>query len=109
MRSADGKTIGYREYGNGPGLILLYGAMKAGQHLSRLARALGEDFRVYVPDRRGRGMSGPYGGDSGVLREMEDLQASSQPPVLGSSSGTAPDRPMMWCLATSTQTDLVRP
>lgn len=75
VRSTDGTTIGYREYGNGPGLILLHGGMKAAQHLSRLARALGEDFRVYVPDRRGRGMSGPYGGDFGVLREVEDLQA----------------------------------
>jgi pimeloyl-ACP methyl ester carboxylesterase len=55
VRSADGTTIGYREYGNGPGLILLHGGMKAAQHLSRLARALGEDLRVYVPDPRGRG------------------------------------------------------
>jgi pimeloyl-ACP methyl ester carboxylesterase len=75
VRSADGTAIGYREYGSGPGLILVHGGMKAAQHLTQLARALGEDFRVYVPDRRGRGMSGPYGGDFGVLREVEDLHA----------------------------------
>jgi pimeloyl-ACP methyl ester carboxylesterase len=75
VRSADGTAIGYREYGSGPGLILVHGGMKAAQHLTQLARALGEDFRVYVPDRRGRGMSGPYGSGSVLLREVEDLQA----------------------------------
>jgi hypothetical protein len=28
--------------------------MKAAQHFGKLAGALGNDFRVYVPDRRGR-------------------------------------------------------
>lgn len=58
-----------------PGLILVHDGMKAAQHPTQLPRALGEDVCVYVPDRRGRGMSGPYGGDFGVLREVEDLQA----------------------------------
>jgi len=75
VRSADGTAIGYREYGSGPGLILVHGGMKAAQHFSKLADALGSDFRVYVPDRRGRGMSGPHGEAFGVLREVEDMQA----------------------------------
>ena len=32
-------------------------------------------FTVYVPDRRGRGMSGPYRKDHGVRTEIEDLEA----------------------------------
>jgi pimeloyl-ACP methyl ester carboxylesterase len=75
VRSLDQTAIGYREYGNGPGLILVHGGMKAAQHFSKLAGALGTDFRVYVPDRRGRGMSGPHGEDFGVGREVEDMQA----------------------------------
>jgi pimeloyl-ACP methyl ester carboxylesterase len=75
VRSADGTVIGYREYGEGPGLILLHGGMKAAQHFGRLAELLAADFRVCVPDRRGRGLSGPHGPDFDVRREVEDLQA----------------------------------
>ena len=75
VHSPDGTAIGFREYGSGPGLILLHGGMKAAQHFSTLAGALGGDFRVYVPDRRGRGMSGPHGDDFSVRREVEDMQA----------------------------------
>ncbi|MGW0803284.1 alpha/beta fold hydrolase [Nonomuraea sp. NPDC002799] len=75
VRSADGTTIGYRQRGRGPALILVHGAMQASHHFSRLAAALSADFTVYVPDRRGRGLSGPHGDHFGVLREVEDLQA----------------------------------
>ena len=75
VRSADGTTIGYRQYGDGPGLIVVHGGMKAAQHLSVLAADLGHRFRVYLPDRRGRGMSGPYGAGYGIRREVEDIQA----------------------------------
>jgi len=59
--TSDGTTIGYRQIGSGPGLILLHGGMQASQHYMRLATALSDAFTVYVPDRRGRGLSGPYG------------------------------------------------
>ena len=74
-RSADGTTIGYRQYGSGPGLILVHGGMQAAQHMSALAAALADQFRVFVPDRRGRGPSGPHGAGFGLRREVEDLQA----------------------------------
>ncbi|MFI6317404.1 alpha/beta fold hydrolase [Nonomuraea sp. NPDC050556] len=73
--SADGTTIGYRRRGRGPGLILVHGGMQASQHFTKLATALSADFTVYVPDRRGRGLSGPHGADFSVLREVEDLRA----------------------------------
>lgn len=75
VRSADGTTIGYRQYGSGPGLILVHGGMQAAQHLSALAAALADQFQVLVPDRRGRGSSGAETTGSGLRQEVEDLQA----------------------------------
>jgi len=74
-RSADGTTIGYRQYGTGLGLILVHGGMQAAQHLSALAAALADQFSVLVPDRRGRGTSRPRGTEFGLRHEVEDLQA----------------------------------
>ncbi len=48
---------------------------KAHKALQTLAHELSASFRVYVPDRRGRGDSGPFGGDYGLAREIEDLDA----------------------------------
>ena len=76
VRSADGTTIGYRQYGgDGPGLIVVHGGMKAGQHFAALVAALADRFRVYVPDRRGRGLSGPHGDAYEMRREVEDMRA----------------------------------
>jgi len=41
----------------------------------QLARGLSGAFTVYVPDRRGRGRSGPYGEFRGLSTEIEDLSA----------------------------------
>ncbi len=75
VASRDGTTIGYRQMGFGPGLVLVHGGMQASQNLMRLATALADEFAVYVLDRRGRGLSGPFGDDYGLQRECEDLQA----------------------------------
>ncbi|VVJ22249.1 Uncharacterised protein [Amycolatopsis camponoti] len=75
VRSADGTTIGYRSFGRGPALILLHGGMLASQDFTKLATALATDFTVHVPDRRGRGLSGPHGEDFGAGKEVEDLRA----------------------------------
>ncbi|WP_424532753.1 alpha/beta fold hydrolase [Sphaerisporangium viridialbum] len=91
VRSADGTTIGYRQRGRGPALILVHGGMQASQHFTRLAAALSTDFTVYVPDRRGRGLSGPHGDRFGVLREVDDLRAlvaaTGASRIFGLSSG----------------------
>ncbi len=73
--SADGTRIGYRRLGRGPSVILLHGGVNASQHMMKLGRALADAFTVYLPDRRGRGMSGPYGPAYGIRREDEDLAA----------------------------------
>jgi pimeloyl-ACP methyl ester carboxylesterase len=34
---------------------------REGEHMMKLRRALADPFTVYLPDRRGRGMSGAFG------------------------------------------------
>jgi pimeloyl-ACP methyl ester carboxylesterase len=76
ITSADGTTIGYRRFGAaGPAVVLLHGGGQAGRNLERLATALAADFTVYVPDRRGRGASGPAGDGYGAATERADLSA----------------------------------
>jgi pimeloyl-ACP methyl ester carboxylesterase len=73
--SVDGTTIGYRQIGSGPGLLLLPAGMQASQHYMRLATALADTLTVYVVDRRGRGLSGPHGDHYSMTRECEDVDA----------------------------------
>jgi pimeloyl-ACP methyl ester carboxylesterase len=75
VTSADGTTIGYRRLGRGPGLVLLHGGVNAAQHMTKLGLELADAFTVYLPDRRGRGMSGPIGPEYSIEREDEDLAA----------------------------------
>lgn len=55
--------------------MLVHGSMMASQNFTKLAQALSDTFTVYVPDRRGRGMSGPFGEGYSVRKEVEDLHA----------------------------------
>ncbi len=76
VTSKDGTTIGYRQFGHGPGVVLVQGAMGTAENFTQLAQALSDTFTVYVPDRRGRGLSPlPYGRDHSVRRDVEDLDA----------------------------------
>lgn len=75
VTSYDGTKIGYRQMGSGPGIILLHGGINASQHLMKLATLLSDEFTVYIPDRRGRGMSGPIGDNYSIKKEDEDLEA----------------------------------
>jgi pimeloyl-ACP methyl ester carboxylesterase len=75
VTSQDGTTIGYRRFGSGTGIVLLHGGMKSSNDFSSLAELLSDAFTSYVPDRRGRGLSGPHGSAFGVVREVEDVQA----------------------------------
>lgn len=73
--SADGTTIGYRQLGRGPGIIVVHGSMSSGYYHLQLAEALADAFTVYLPDRRGRGLSGPYRPGDGIQQEADDLDA----------------------------------
>ncbi|MDR3434520.1 MAG: alpha/beta fold hydrolase [Rouxiella aceris] len=73
--SADGTRIGYQSFGNGPGIVLVQGAMGTAQNYRQLAVALASRFTVHVPDRRGRGMSPrPYSAAHLIQRDVEDLR-----------------------------------
>lgn len=75
VTSQDGTRIGYRQIGHGPGVVVLHGAMESAQSHMQLAEALADDFTVYLPDRRGRGLSGPYGADYSMQKEVDDVAA----------------------------------
>lgn len=75
VTSTDGTKILYRKLGSGKGLILVHGGMRSAQSFLKLAYFLSDSFTVYIPDRRGRGLSGDYGDNYSIQCEIEDLQA----------------------------------
>ncbi len=72
--SEDGTRIGYRTMGRGPGLVLLHGGLQSGWSLLELGCALSDAFTVYIPDRRGRGLSASDAA-LGMAGEVADLSA----------------------------------
>ncbi|MGB9370930.1 MAG: alpha/beta hydrolase, partial [Halobacteriota archaeon] len=70
VTSNDGTVIGYRQMGSGPGIILVHGAVMSSQLFMKLGTALSDTFTVYIPDRRGRGLSGPFGDNYGIQKEV---------------------------------------
>jgi pimeloyl-ACP methyl ester carboxylesterase len=91
VTSRDGTTIGYRRLGSGPGVVILHGAMEHGGSHAQLAAALADTFTVYLPDRRGRGLSGPYQPDHRIQTDVDDMDAvltqTGAHNVFGVSSG----------------------
>ncbi len=75
VTSKDGTSIGYRQLGHGPGLVILHGSMSTGYYHLQLAEALSDAFTVYLPDRRGFGLSGPFSKEDGIQKDVEDLDA----------------------------------
>lgn len=77
VTSKDGTTIAFDQYGQGPAIILVTGALgvRSPHPMSRqLPELLSQQFTVIDYDRRGRGDSGdtpPYA----VQREVEDIDA----------------------------------
>jgi pimeloyl-ACP methyl ester carboxylesterase len=73
--SKDGTRIGYLRVGRGPAVVLLHGSSESARSHTQLALALADTFTVYLPDRRGRGLSGPHRPDHSMRIEVQDLQA----------------------------------
>jgi pimeloyl-ACP methyl ester carboxylesterase len=73
--SRDGTTIGYRQLGSGPAVVLVHGGMQAAQNFMTLGAELADAFTVFIPDRRGRGLSGPHREGHGISTECEDIDA----------------------------------
>jgi pimeloyl-ACP methyl ester carboxylesterase len=72
--SKDGTEIGYRISGKGNGIILVHGGLMGAQNFMALAKYLSSCFTVYLPDRRGRGLS-PDNKNHSLIKEGEDIQA----------------------------------
>jgi len=89
--SRDGTFIGYRKLGHGPGLIVVHGGMSSGYNHLEMAEAMADAFTIYLPDRRGRGLSGPAGSDDNLNSDIEDIDAllaeSGAHYIFGLSSG----------------------
>jgi len=75
VTSKDSTTIGYKQFGEGQGLIIMHGGIQASQNFTKLATVLSDEFTVYIPDRRGRGLSGPPGENYSMKKECEDVEA----------------------------------
>jgi pimeloyl-ACP methyl ester carboxylesterase len=76
VTSADGTTIAYYAVGTGPSVIVVGGALRAGDDYLRFAQELAsKGFFVCVIDRRGRGESGPQSPAYNIDREYDDLLA----------------------------------
>lgn len=74
--SRDGTRIGYRQYGGGPAIILVNGAIGTAESYHDLAEDLATRFTVYVPERRGRPLSPhEYSPNHTIAADVEDLQA----------------------------------
>jgi pimeloyl-ACP methyl ester carboxylesterase len=95
MASADGTPIGCLTVGRGPGLVILHGAMQTAGSQLELAHALADTWRVTLPDRRGRGASGPrqphQEQQSAIETDVQDVDAvvtaTGAEVVIGVSSG----------------------
>lgn len=91
VTAKDGVTLGYRQLGHGPGVVLLHGAMESSQSHMQLAQALADAFTVYLPDRRGRGLSGPHSQNYSLQEDVDDmeaiLKATGARSIFGVSSG----------------------
>ena len=78
VKSADGTEIGIRYRGEGPAVVLLHGSMESGLNHVALGDALAAEFTVILPDRRGRGLSGPHRDGHDIGTEVQDLNAVTQ-------------------------------
>jgi len=71
--SQDGTPIGFRSIGQGPGLIVVPGALTTSAEFTTFAQCLADSFTVHILDRRGRGQSGPQGAAYSIHKECEDI------------------------------------
>jgi pimeloyl-ACP methyl ester carboxylesterase len=74
VRSTDGTTIAYEEFGAGPPVLLVHGSVSDRTYWAPVVPALAARFTVVTVDRRGRGDSGDDA-RYGVEREAEDIAA----------------------------------
>ena len=109
VRSADGTSIGYELHGDGPGVILIDGAMcfRDSGPMRPLCTQLNADFTVLMYDRRGRGASSTFDRCSTcpLGATAEPNRAPGKPPCPFARRG--PERPL--CFQRARQDSNLRP
>lgn len=76
ITSTDGTEIAYRQYGTGPGVVVVHGGMQAAHNLAALSAALSAaGLAVHLVQRRGRGRSGSFGPSYDADKARQDLAA----------------------------------
>lgn len=75
VTSADGTAVEYLSVGQGPGVIVVPGALALASDFTAFAHLLAARYTVHIIQRRGRGGSGPQGERYGIERECEDVEA----------------------------------
>jgi pimeloyl-ACP methyl ester carboxylesterase len=73
--SSDGTEIAYQTVGEGPGVLLVPGALAIASDFDEFARELADRFTVHTIERRGRGQSGPQGHGYSIDSECDDVKA----------------------------------
>ena len=66
--------LAFEAVGDGPPLVILHGLFGAGRNWNRIARALGDRHRVYLPDARNHGAS-PRGQTMSYTEMAQDVLA----------------------------------
>src|SRR5258708_13422448 len=57
VSSKDGTTIGYRQLGQRPGIVVLHGSMSSGYYHLELAEPLCDALTIHLPARPSRGLT----------------------------------------------------
>ncbi|MFE1168086.1 alpha/beta fold hydrolase [Nocardiopsis sp. NPDC058789] len=94
LTSHDGTALGYRRLGSGPAVVLTHGSLMSSHDLLLLGAALSGEYTVYLPDLRGRGLSGAYGPDHTLENAARDVAAVMEHTgahrIFGLSGGAVP-------------------
>jgi pimeloyl-ACP methyl ester carboxylesterase len=77
ITTTDGARLSYYQLGQGPGLIILHGAIQYALSHIELAEALSSDYTVYLPSKRSRGHSDPYPKSMTSLKPLHEEIASN--------------------------------
>jgi pimeloyl-ACP methyl ester carboxylesterase len=75
LRSVDGTGVAWITVGQGPGIVVVPGALSNAEDYLTFADHLSRRFAVHVIERRGRGRSGPQGVEYGIDVEVADVLA----------------------------------
>jgi pimeloyl-ACP methyl ester carboxylesterase len=85
----DGTELGWISVGQGPGLVVVHGAMQSAGSQRELAELLADRFTVHLVDRRGRGRSGPYPQPAADTMRWTDLEVGDLSTVLAATGASA--------------------